>query len=77
MVSNAARNIDNAILEEKEIAITNNSVFIRSSNPYGFYKISLQKGNLPEEYKGMYTSMKMAEEMAMKWINEKAKQTAI
>lgn len=73
MVAQAARFVDNAILEEIKIEILNNTVFIRSSNPYGFYRISLQKGHLPESLKGMYTSTKTAQEDAMRWIEEKAK----
>lgn len=74
MVAGSPRSIDNSILEEIKIEILNNTVFIRSSNPYGFYKITLQKGPTPEDLKGMYTSVKVAEDSVMRWVNEKSKQ---
>lgn len=77
MVANAAREIDNAILEEIKIEILNNTILIRSSNPHGFYKVSLQRGVLPDYLRGQYTSIKAAEDGVMKWVNEKNKQIAV
>lgn len=65
--------VTNAITEEIKIEFNNNTLFIRSRNPHGFYHISLMKGQVPEALKGMYTSVKAAQEDAMRYIEDKSK----
>ncbi len=55
----------------RKVEIENNIVHIRSEDPYGFWKISLQKGQLPEKLKGAYTSFDQALRDVNLWLKDK------
>lgn len=54
-----------------KIVLPNNVIYLTSEDPYGFWKISLERGQLPEKYKGGYTSFSMALRDAETWFKEK------
>lgn len=54
-----------------KITLPNNTVHIRCEDPYGFWKISLEKGQLPEKFKGEYTTLTQAIRAAETWCSEK------
>jgi len=54
-----------------KITVSNNIIHIRSEDPYGFWHLSLDKGQLPEKYKGAYTHLSQAIRAAQTWTQEK------
>jgi hypothetical protein len=48
-----------------------NKIRFRREDPFGFWYISLEKGNLPEPMKGSYTTLQYAENAANVWIHNK------
>lgn len=68
------RSVDNAIIEETIIELENgNKAYIRTHNPHGFYRLSLEKGQLPEILKGNYTSRNLAESELRKYLADKGR----
>lgn len=59
---------------ERHLKLWGNIVKFRCSDPYGFWKISLDKGNLPPKLKGEYTTYDEAVKAAKNYYeNEKGK----
>ena len=50
-----------------------NKIHIKAEDPYGFWRINLDKGNLPEKLKGMYTSVEMARKDVERYLAEKGR----
>jgi hypothetical protein len=48
-----------------------NTCHIRCQDPYGFWYISLERGNLPERMKGSYTSFDLALRAVNMWLKDK------
>jgi len=48
-----------------------NIVYIECEDPYGFWKISLEKGQLPERLKGSYTLFDQALRDVNLWLRDK------
>lgn len=55
----------------RTIDIGNNTVSIICEDPYGFWRVKLTKGNLPEKLKGSYTSFDMALRDVNLWLKDK------
>jgi len=55
----------------RTIEIDNNTVTIQSEDPYGFWRIKLKKGNLPDKLKGNYTSFDLALRDVNIWLQNK------
>lgn len=51
-----------------------NAINIRSEGPYGFWYISWERGQLPENLKGAYTSATEAENAVGTYLAEKGKE---
>ena len=68
--------LDNAIVDELTFSLDNNTVHIRSYNPHGFYRISLDKGRLPNHLTGNYTSKRTAELDVRQYFADKIKPVA-
>jgi len=49
-----------------------NQLIVEKRGPHSFWYISIKKGNLPESYKGAYTSKENAIKDATKWIESKS-----
>lgn len=69
--------IDNAVIDELKSDIDGDIVYIRSYNPHGFYRIHFDKGRLPMELSGNYTSKALAESEAKKYFAHRRKNVAI
>ena len=68
--------VGNVVFDESIIEINNNKVFIKAHNPHGFYKITFERGRVPESLQGGYTSRSMAEAEARKYFLTKSKEMA-
>ncbi len=55
----------------RKIEIERNVVHIKCEDPYGFWKISLEKGQLPERLKGSYTTFDQALREVNRWLKDK------
>ncbi len=55
----------------RKIEIENNTVHIKCEDPYGFWYISLSKGQVPEKLKGAYTSFDQALREVNFWLKHK------
>lgn len=51
--------------------IDGNVIHLTRRDPYGHIYISLEHGELPEKYRGAYTSMPIAETEVAKFIEER------
>ena len=49
----------------------NNKLYVRKTDPYGFFKFSLEHGQLPNWIKGDYTSISETEKAIAKYIRER------
>lgn len=59
---------------DRTMDLGNNVVHIKKQGPYGFWFVSLEKGNLPDRLKGSYTSFLEAEKaVGLYYINEKGR----
>lgn len=59
---------------DRTMDLGNNVVHIKKEGPYGFWFISLEKGQLPNQLKGSYTSFLEAEKaVSFYYINEKGR----
>lgn len=56
---------------KKKIELDGNTVHIETRDPYGFWHLSLEKGQLPEKYKGGYTTFTQALNAANEWLRNK------
>jgi hypothetical protein len=54
-----------------KIVTTGNTVHFTSEDPYGFWRMTLDKGGLPAKYQGSYTTLAQAIQAAQAWITEK------
>ena len=55
----------------RKIEIDGNTVHIRCEDPYGFWYISVSKGQIPEKLKGSYTSFDQAFRDVNTWLKDK------
>lgn len=60
--------ITNETFDAEEFEVNNLKVTVQAHNPHGFYHIHLEKGRLPEELKGRYTTKLMAVQEAKKHL---------
>lgn len=51
-----------------------NAVNITSRDPYGFWYISWERGQLPETLRGAYTSFTEAERAVLVYLSQKGKE---
>ncbi len=50
-----------------------NKIHIKATDPYGFWYINLDKGQLPEKLKGAYTTLEMARKDIERYLAEKGR----
>jgi hypothetical protein len=55
----------------RRVKIENNTIHIRCEDPYGFWKVSLEKGNLPDYLKSSFTSFDQALRNVNIWLKTK------
>lgn len=55
----------------RKINLDNNIVHIKCEDPYGFWYISLEKGQVPEKLKGSYTTFDLAFRDVKIWLANK------
>lgn len=48
-----------------------NIVHIKCEDPYGFWMVSLEKGNLPDKLKGAWTTFQQALAAVNQWLRDK------
>lgn len=53
--------LSNSVIDEQKLEIEGSVYWIKASNPHGFYALSIEKGRLPDNLKGKYTSKRGAE----------------
>lgn len=58
----------------RSLELDNNKVNITRRDPYGFWHISLDKGQIPEHLKGAYTSYPQAEEAAIAYYTSQKRE---
>jgi len=52
-------------------------IYFRKIPPYGFWKISFERGELPEKLSGVYTSFKAAQKDAVSYLQTRRNPTEI
>lgn len=55
----------------RKIELDGNTVHIKCEDPYGFWHISIAKGQIPEKLKGAYTSFDQALREVNVWLKDK------
>lgn len=55
------------------VDLNNNKIKIEARDPHGFWYLSQERGRMPDEYSGAYTSMTQALEALNKYLSEKNK----
>lgn len=50
-----------------------NSITATSTDPYGFWSLHLKKGQLPEKYRGSYTTFDQAEKAIAKYLADRGR----
>jgi len=65
---------DKDLSNDRTLKLDNNTVHIRKSDPYGFWSISMERGQIPHKLKGHYTSFTEAEKAIMHYLNEKGRE---
>lgn len=55
----------------RTVEIDNNKVHIKCEDPYGFWYVSLQKGQVPDKLKGAYTTFEKALSDVNLWLRNK------
>lgn len=58
------------------IELENNKVYVKRDGQFGHWFINLDKGQLPQKYRGAYTGAPQALAAANRWISEKNKTIA-
>lgn len=62
----------NDITSVREVPLDNgNTLFLKRTNPYGFFVFSLGKGQLPEWMRGTYTSLIEAQKAMKQYLELK------
>lgn len=51
----------------------NNKLFMKRSDPYGFWSLSLERGALPDPFRGDYTTPSDAEKAVKSYLASKGK----
>ena len=59
---------------DRTIELENNVIHVRRSDPYGFWRCSYERGAIPQELKGSYTSYYEAEKAVLAWLEGKGKE---
>lgn len=59
----------------RQYDLGNNKINIERHNPFGFWKLKLERGQLPEKYRGWYTSVDDARKAVLDYLHEKGKET--
>lgn len=55
----------------RRIPIHNNVVYIKCLDPYGFWYVTLEKGQVPDKLKGSYTAFDLAFRDVKVWLANK------
>lgn len=64
---------DRDLGRQRSIDLGNNKINITSSDPYGFWTISYQRGQVPESLQGNYTTHEMALKAVELYLRDKKK----
>lgn len=64
---------ENDLPSVQTVDLKNNRAFIKKDGPYGFWTISLERGQLPECLKGSYTSDHLAKKDLVKYMKSKGR----
>lgn len=68
---------DRATNENRVVEYNNSQVLVRKDeSPYGFWRLSLERGRLPEYLLGVYTSPAQASEAALQYLKTKPAKTS-
>ena len=57
--------------KSRKIELDNNTININCEDPYGFWYISIAKGQIPDKLKGAYTSFDQALRDVNVWLKDK------
>lgn len=55
----------------KRIELENNTIYIKKTDPYGFWTVNFDKGQMPENLRGSYTSFSDAEREVLTYLRNK------
>jgi hypothetical protein len=63
------------LLDRRYIDFGDNTIYATQEDPYGFWHLSLDKGQLPERYRGSYTTWGDCERAAQIYLRERGERT--
>lgn len=66
---------DDIDVNERLISIDlgNNKINMKRTDPYGFWTIGFDKGQVPEKLRGLYTSAEVARRAVTAYLDEKGR----
>lgn len=67
------QNTDKDLASVRTFQLDNNKVIATKEDPYGFWTIKFERGRVPDELSGHFTTFQQAEKMVMAWIAKKNK----
>lgn len=62
---------DKDLAVNRSIDIDGNKIWIKKEDPYGFWRVSFEKGRIPKSLEGMFTSPDMALKLVNVYLREK------
>ena len=64
----------NELSLDRTFEVGNNVLHVRRKDPYGFWTCSYEKGPVPQELSGAYTSFYEAEKAVLSYLNAKGRE---
>lgn len=65
---------DNELSLDRTFEVGNNVLHVRRKDPYGFWTCHYEKGPVPQELSGSYTSFYEAEKAVLGYLNSKGRE---
>jgi hypothetical protein len=65
------QNTDKDLASVRTFQLDNNKVIVTKEDPYGFWSIKFEKGRLPNDLSGHFTSFDHAEKAVQLWLARK------
>lgn len=68
------QNSDKDLAAVRTFQLDNNKVIVTKEDPYGFWSIKFEKGRIPSELSGQFTSFDIAEKAVLHYLKNKSKE---
>lgn len=65
------QNTDKDLSSVRTFQLDNNKVIVTKEDPFGFWSIKFEKGRLPDDLSGHFTSFDKAEKAVNVWLERK------